>query len=316
MSVCETQVQIQTLPLARKRTTSFSIPPAFAPNPRPRKAPRVALHRTESVVDLTAYFATSSSASAFSASSFTATPSQPQPQAASSVSAAQHPDPAAGVPYQRTLRYYKEQKERRKAQIHHPPPEPAPVRTPPAQRTTTSSSSAKPPRATAPPAPRASPLAPPTHQRAHPLSQSSPCSASYAGPSCTSPSSSPYVPACASPSPSPSDAPPQRAHPRARPAPDLHRAALTACMRASPAGAKILHMGPRLALGIMMATRELERIVREHPECGLGASPSPCDGDDKGAEDVPMPDAPGPIGLSTSWVVVPPEDWEMVDCGA
>ena len=68
-------------------------------------------------------------------------------------------------------------------------------------------------------------------------------------------------------------------------------------MRMSAEGQKILHMGPRLAFSIYTATQELERIV---------ASQQDCDGD------VNMP-GPGEGVLSTSWVVVPQEDWEMVD---
>jgi len=43
---------------------------------------------------------------------------------------------------------------------------------------------------------------------------------------------------------------------------------VTACMRASPAGAKILHMGARLAVGIMSATRELERMCGDDARAG------------------------------------------------
>ena len=70
-------------------------------------------------------------------------------------------------------------------------------------------------------------------------------------------------------------------------------------MRLSPEGQKILHMGPRLALSIHAATKELERIV---------AAQRDRDGD------VTMVNEDG--SMSASWVVVPPEDWEMVDCRA
>jgi len=53
-------------------------------------------------------------------------------------------------------------------------------------------------------------------------------------------------------------------------------------------------MGPRLAVSILTATRELERIVA-----------SQLDADD----DVVMLDGT----LSSSWVFVPNQDWEMVD---
>lgn len=77
-------------------------------------------------------------------------------------------------------------------------------------------------------------------------------------------------------------------------------------MRTSPEGQKILCMGPRLALSIMAATKELERIVAAQTER-----------DREG--DVLMDDAPtvtNSTGLSNSWVMVPGEDWEMIDCGA
>lgn len=62
-------------------------------------------------------------------------------------------------------------------------------------------------------------------------------------------------------------------------------------------------MGPKLALSIMTATMELERLV---------AAQGP-DTDN----DVPMADSSP--SLSASWVVVggsDNQDWEMVDCGA
>ncbi|KAF7330217.1 hypothetical protein MVEN_02458800 [Mycena venus] len=73
---------------SRKRTTSFSSPP------------RKRLHRTDSYVDLSFAVSTSPSTSAP-----TATPSASTP-----------------VPYTRTLRFYKEQKERRRALLRREPP--------------------------------------------------------------------------------------------------------------------------------------------------------------------------------------------------
>ena len=78
-------------------------------------------------------------------------------------------------------------------------------------------------------------------------------------------------------------------------------------MQASPEGQKILRMGPRLALSIMTATKDLERIVAAQNEA-----------DD--LQDVVMLDttvvSPVGSGLTKSWVIVPGEDWEMVDCAA
>ncbi|KAJ7199566.1 hypothetical protein B0H12DRAFT_1081367, partial [Mycena haematopus] len=105
LSVCQVQVQrtpyegflalggipVGTALDSRKRTTSFSSPP------------RKRIHRTESYVDLS--FAVSSSSSTASTSACTS------------------------VPYPRTLRYYKEQKERRRALLRGEPPvlDPSPL---------------------------------------------------------------------------------------------------------------------------------------------------------------------------------------------
>lgn len=88
--------------------------------------------------------------------------------------------------------------------------------------------------------------------------------------------------------------PDRASFPRSRPEPSLFRAAIAARMRCSPAGQHILRMGPRLAVSMLTATRELERIVA--------------------AQRDRADDAPAPLG--TSWVVVPGEDWEMVDIDA
>jgi hypothetical protein len=93
--------------------------------------------------------------------------------------------------------------------------------------------------------------------------------------------------------------PARTAFPKSKPQPDLYRTAITTCMRMSPEGQKILTMGPRLALSIYTATKELEQLV---------AAQRDSDGD------VSM--SGGEHMLSTSWVVVPQEDWEMVDCSA
>jgi len=88
-------------------------------------------------------------------------------------------------------------------------------------------------------------------------------------------------------------------------------------MKSSPEGQKILRMGPRLAISIMSATRELEMLVaaqqreretsQEYPDIVMADSP-------------PLP-TPAPVHhhqlqqtLTRSWVFVPNEDWEMVDC--
>ncbi|KAH9838375.1 uncharacterized protein C8Q71DRAFT_795873 [Rhodofomes roseus] len=101
--------------------------------------------------------------------------------------------------------------------------------------------------------------------------------------------------------------PPRTCFPRSKPEPDLYRVAITTRMRMSPEGRKILYMGPRLALSMCTATRELERSLQmaTNELERIVASQREADGDISMTEDVGQP-----------WVVVPPEDWEMVDCAA
>lgn len=54
---------------------------------------------------------------------------------------------------------------------------------------------------------------------------------------------------------------PRASFPRSKPEPDLYRIAIKARMRCSPEGAKILRMGPRMAVSILAATRDLEMLV-------------------------------------------------------
>lgn len=90
--------------------------------------------------------------------------------------------------------------------------------------------------------------------------------------------------------------PPRAAFPRSKHEPDLYKVAITTRMRCSPEGQKILTMGPRLAVSILTATRELERIVASQMEVD---------------NDFSMKD--GTSGKS--WVVIHGEDrdWEMID---
>lgn len=55
--------------------------------------------------------------------------------------------------------------------------------------------------------------------------------------------------------------PPRASFPCSKPEPDLYRFAIKTRMAHSPEGEKILRMGPRLAVAMLTATRELERIV-------------------------------------------------------
>ncbi|KAL0572808.1 hypothetical protein V5O48_009153 [Marasmius crinis-equi] len=104
-----------------------------------------------------------------------------------------------------------------------------------------------------------------------------------------------------------------------KPAPDLYKQAIITRMRCNPEGARILHMGPRLALSIMEATKDLERLVG-----GLGTGlASSCGAEvvngDSLSTDVVMSDHTSPPVLSQSWVVLNDEmqsisqsSWEMV----
>ena len=94
--------------------------------------------------------------------------------------------------------------------------------------------------------------------------------------------------------PSQKSLPPRASFPRSKHTePDLYRVAITTRMRCSPEGQKILTMGPRLAVSMLTATRELERIIAAQ-----------IDRDN----DVQMMDGT----LGRPWVVG--EDWDMVDC--
>ncbi|KIY67118.1 hypothetical protein CYLTODRAFT_422815 [Cylindrobasidium torrendii FP15055 ss-10] len=54
--------------------------------------------------------------------------------------------------------------------------------------------------------------------------------------------------------------------------PDLHRQAIQRCMRATSEGQKILNMGPRLAVNILTATQDLERMLHDE-----NVDPTPCE---------------------------------------
>jgi hypothetical protein len=83
--------------------------------------------------------------------------------------------------------------------------------------------------------------------------------------------------------------PPRERYPKAKHEPDLYRTALLRRMNGTPEGRAMLHMGVRLAVNMLEATRALE---------GLVADQSDADVDEDGAEaDERL--------LATSWVDVP-----------
>ncbi|KAA1478512.1 hypothetical protein DENSPDRAFT_759299, partial [Dentipellis sp. KUC8613] len=78
------------------------------------------------------------------------------------------------------------------------------------------------------------------------------------------PSSQPYRPRMTSPlAPTRQPLPARAMFPRSKHEPDLYRTAIAGRMRRTADGQKILHMGPRLAVSIITATRELERMVED-----------------------------------------------------
>ncbi|KAJ7649767.1 hypothetical protein FB45DRAFT_997046 [Roridomyces roridus] len=254
MSVC-VQVQVDAIPTQRKRTASAS---SFSCDARPRKR----LHRTESVLDLA-----------------TLATEQPPPQQPES-----QPLPVQ-VPYNRTLRYYKEQKDRRRTlvraalspapqtltftptplslppapPIHQRKPQLPAARSPLARDTDLPIPSSPPPRALliVPAAARARTTCgtgvPPGSSRPSPSSNSTSSSSRRSSP----PSSCITLPPI---TPDPTTPKVTKPKPKRNPPQTLHRRAVLASLRATPHGAKILHMGARLAVGILGATAELERL--------------------------------------------------------
>ncbi|KAJ7649772.1 hypothetical protein FB45DRAFT_1049949 [Roridomyces roridus] len=124
--------------------------------------------------------------------------------------------------------------------------------------------------------------------------------------------------------------------PKRTPPQTLHRRAVLASLRATPHGAKIVHMGARLAVGILGATAQLERLCTgEQMHDGMSmwrrrrrATRTPARSQEA-EPDVAMPDVELemlPV-LSASWVVLgesQPEsrmqsrseaeqEWEMVE---
>lgn len=195
--------------------------------------------------------------------------------------------PLSLIPYHRTLQYYKEQRDRRRTQFNRSV-EPITI------RLTTPSTISRP-----------TVRHNPHHPAAQPTTKSiKPKPTRVLLPTVYTPprQSSPLAPTRAS-------RPGRPLFPRSKPEPDLYRKAIKTCMQASPEGQKILRMGPRLALSIMSATKDLERIVAAQTQ----------QASDSSMDDVIMLDATitttttSPV-LTKSWVIVPGDDWEMIDC--
>lgn len=304
-------------PVLRKRTSSFSVATtSLSASPRPTKTPRthstaMGLRRTESYISLP----TATSTTSLSVTSVSGTC---RPYQGSTVT----------VPYQQSLQYYKDQRQRRKAatraslnlepitfrtRLEYTCSQPQSQSCQPQQAQRSSR-----PASTSPPS-RSRPLTrTPTLLDVTSVSNDSPSLLPSSGSDPTfTPAPFCIPPSCRASSPlSPNRylLPGRPVFPRSRQEPDLYRKAITTCMRYSPEGQKILRMGPRLALSILTATQELEKIVAEQ----------------ENREDMVMEDRSLSAGAtaevevswnsqelpSTSWIDVRGEDWEMVDCSA
>jgi len=273
MSLCRSYSSIDLVREGpRKRTSSFSYP--NQPSPRPTKVPRLtrqmSLRRTESFICLPDTTSTSTS-------TMTMTPTHTK-KASSSAR-----DQSRTVPYNRSLQYYKDQRQKQKAQLNRSV-EPITIRIVPEPRS------------------RLPTVRHTTPQPSKPATASPP---TVGKPIVKLPVSVPsFFPRQSSPlAPTQSPLPGRPVFPRSKPEPDLYRKALISCLKRTPEGQQFLRMTKKLAASVMSATMDLERIVTAHTQ----KEKDP----EKQSQDVVMKDAP--LVLSKSWVVVSGDDWEMVD---
>lgn len=277
-------IQQQSSP-PRKRTSSFSYPAAvLSPNPRPAKAPRTtkmgSLRRTETLVHVPETTNTTTNSTNDS------------------------------LPYYRTLQYYKDQRLRRRG-VNRATAEPLTIRTRPIDDSSQSPQQQPPTQFLSTPKPQKVTFNT-TKRVSAPKAPSQVILPSVASPitvARTHRTSSPL-------SPLRTVLPGRPVFPRSKQEPDLYRVALKTHMRSSPEGQKILHMGPRLALSIITATKDLERIVADQER----------ERDRNRDSDIIMSDSTFSLSASTlaspvltkSWVFVKNEtlDWEMLDCSA
>ena len=210
------------------------------------------------------------------------------------------------LPYCRALQYYKEQRQRRKATVNRATAEPLTIRTQPIKDSLQHGSAQQQrqpcPTVTINTSKRVSPPKAPSQ---------------VILPSVASPITITRTHRTSSPlSPLRTVLPGRPVFPRSKQEPDLYRVAIKTHMRSSPEGQKILHMGPRLALSIITATKDLERIVADQER----------ERDRDRDNDIVMSDSTFNLSTSTlaspvltkSWVFVRNEthDWEMLDCSA
>jgi len=249
----------------RKRTTSFSHlnqPSPFSSNPRPSKVPRLtrqmgSLRRTESFICIPGT----------SASTTTTTPTK------------HTRDHSRAIPYNRSLQYYKDQRQRQKAHLNRSF-EPITIHIIPEPRSR-------------PPDVRHSP---PQPSKRHPTLTASPPKVGRPIIKLPTTIATPFPRQSSPLAPTRSSLPGRPVFPRSKPEPDLYRKALISCLKRTPEGQQFLRMTKKFATSVMNATVELERIVTAK---------------EKEVQDVDMADVQ-PV-LTKSWVVIPGEDWEMVD---
>ncbi len=296
--------------LARKRTTSFS----FHEN-RPSKSPRTTmaaspLRRSESMLFL------------------------PTPQFNPATAPNNVLNPNAPLPYHRTLAYYKEQRVRRKKLPS--PADQLTVRT--VALTPTTPSSALPQPQTQPQSitkPRSSISKPPhsiaTTKRSPPTPRGPP--AQIILPSPSKPVTTLLTPRSSSPlSPKRLTLPGRPVFPRSKAEPDLYRTAIKMRILTTPEGQRFLSLGPRLAMEVMKTTKDIVTVTEDLERMVEDIESSCCDSPDVVMAD-PIPLAvpsfsttcttpitnqtsptPAPPVLTTTWVVVKGDDWDMVDC--
>jgi hypothetical protein len=275
---------------ARKRTSSFSYPiTVLSSNPRPAKAPRTAqmgsLRRTETLVQVPETNTTTNPAN-------------------------------DSLPYYRTLQYYKDQRLRRKALVNRATAEPLTIRTRPPDVSSLGGNHQSVQQQQQPSTAQPSPTLKPHKVTFNTIKRVSPPKApsQVILPSVDSPITITRTHRTSSPlSPSRTVLPGRPVFPRSKQEPDLYRVAIKTHMRSSPEGQKILHMGPRLALSIITATKDLERIVADQerekdPDNDIVMS-------DSTTFNLSTPSLASPV-LTKSWVFVKNEthDWEMLDC--
>ncbi|KAF9048778.1 hypothetical protein BJ165DRAFT_1056749 [Panaeolus papilionaceus] len=307
---------------ARKRTSSFSYPPpSLCPSPRPAKAPKTSmgLSRTQSVI-------MDSPSPSSSSSSFSSTT----------------------VAHYRALSYHRDSHRlKRKNAVNKVTQEPLTINTQTGSKYTTvftTPTTTRTPSATSSLSSAVVPVPLPASLKSRPSRSTNPFAAINEStpsappaspvkkaqrapqvilPSASCPITTRVTPRTSSPlAPTPKSINPRPVFPRSKAEPDLYKTALKGCLKKSPDGQRVLHMGARLAMSIFVATRELERLVAmdsfrdAEGDVTMGDAWGDEKEKDEGCLGLSLCGAPAQPVLTSSWVVVRGDDWEMVDCAA